>query len=555
MRQCNNRFMAGTIICFSNLKHNCFFPISALAFFLLYDDWTMEYRLGVMVAFLIWGVVSALSVSLFSKIKCRNIVRHLLSFMTALGICWRARDVFCAARSDWAPLHALSGLMPSPLGSLWFTSSILALVALYFVFVCISLLEDRVVAIVRQCDLFKDIDRVETIIYAFIFVVSIVFAIFCFWKSEAFYGTDHLYDVVYTSDSPSLVKENAYLTLTHPENDLRQPLFAVFAAPFVGIPYLAGKLFRAPETISAILLNSIQIAMLLLANLMLASTMKLRSSSRACFAILLCSSYTYLLSILMLEQYIVAYFWLVLCLSLLADRRRFPQIALWGAGGSLLPSMILLPFVSKHDPRHSPREWIVDIAKCGVGFVVCILAFCRFDIVCNLMEKIEDLSQFTGKDLSFPERLREYSAFIRNCVIAPEASVNLSTFNYASWQLKPDESMSVIGGVLFGAAVCSAIWNREKRSCRIAAGWVCFSVLILLIWGWGTQENGLILYSLYFGWAYLVLLFQLVEKIGERLKIRLFTPVVSIACTTILALQNLPAIMDLIRFAIAYYPT
>ena len=88
----------------------------------------------------------------------------------------------------------------------------------------------------------------------------------------------------------------------------------------------------------------------------------------------------------------------------------------------------------------------------------------------------------------------------------------------------------------------------------MAAFWVAFSAVMLLILGWGTAENGLILYALYFGWAFLALLFQLVEKIGETLRVKYLTEVCSFAAAAGLLVCNIPAIMEMIEFAVMYYP-
>lgn len=91
-------------------------------------------------------------------------------------------------------------------------------------------------------------------------------------------------------------------------------------------------------------------------------------------------------------------------------------------------------------------------------------------------------------------------------------------------------------------------------SSLLAAGWIVLSIVMLLGLGWGTAENGLILYELYFGWAFLVLLFQLVEKIEDRLNVNFLVPVFSIGSAVILAVINIPAIMEMVYFAITYYP-
>ena len=117
--------------------------------------------------------------------------------------------------------------------------------------------------------MFIDVNTTEWIVYGILIVVSLTLMITSFAQTEAFYGTEYAYDIIYTSDSPALVKGNVYLGLAHPENDLRQPLFAVFAAPFVGIPYLVGRLFGVPASFQAMLVNMVQIIMLFVANFML----------------------------------------------------------------------------------------------------------------------------------------------------------------------------------------------------------------------------------------------------------------------------------------------
>lgn len=72
--------------------------------------------------------------------------------------------------------------------------------------------------------------------------------------------------------------------------------------------------------------------------------------------------------------------------------------------------------------------------------------------------------------------------------------------------------------------------------------------------GWGIRENGLMLYSLYFSWAFLVLLFFLANKIGEQMRFKCFLPVASIVGCVVLVILNIPAVSEMIRFAVSYYP-
>ena len=111
-----------------------------------------------------------------------------------------------------------------------------------------------------------------------------------------------------------------------------------------------------------------------------------------------------------------------------------------------------------------------------------------------------------------------------------------------------------MGVLILVLCLISAWTNRNKKSSLLSIGWIGFSVIMLLGLGWGTAENGLILYALYFGWAFLVLLFQLVEKIGEKLNLRFLVPVATVVCAVLLAAINIPAITEMIQFAIQYYP-
>ena len=115
-------------------------------------------------------------------------------------------------------------------------------------------------------------------------------------------------------------------------------------------------------------------------------------------------------------------------------------------------------------------------------------------------------------------------------------------------------SINFIGITILLLAIVSAVLNRDKKSSLLSAGWVAFSVIMLLGLGWGTKENGLILYALYFGWAFLVLLFQLVEKIEDKLNVKFLIPIFSIGCSVLLAMVNIPSIMEMVNFAITYFP-
>ena len=70
--------------------------------------------------------------------------------------------------------------------------------------------------------------------------------------------------------------------------------------------------------------------------------------------------------------------------------------------------------------------------------------------------------------------------------------------------------------------------------------------------GWGAKENGMILYTLYFGWAFVSLIVMLIDKLPEKLNVLKYV----LYAASIIALMyfNIPGIIEIIRFGVTYYP-
>jgi hypothetical protein len=114
--------------------------------------------------------------------------------------------------------------------------------------------------------------------------------------------------------------------------------------------------------------------------------------------------------------------------------------------------------------------------------------------------------------------------------------------------------MDYAGLAILLLCAVSLVLNRREKTVRIAGVWAGFSVLLLLIVGWGAPENGMILYTLYFGWAFLLLLFRLLERIEAKLKFSLLTPLVTCTIVALLGWINFCGIGKLLAFAISSYP-
>ncbi len=524
----------------NNIKNNWFIPLSAVAAFIPYSSVSFPGIVGLILAFVVITAAALMIESIWSySEKCNKAIR-VIAALSAAGIClW----------SDGVLLSAPQTIMAEYAGKMHL---LITALSFPFIYMCVLFIWNELTDIFYKAETFNDITKYELVIYSVILLCSFIFVTIAFYKTKAFYEAMSC-DVIYTSDSPGFVHNTVFLSLLHWENDIRQPLFAVFSAPFAGIPYLVIRLFSMEVTSKAVVLNYFQILMLFVANFMLSKSMGLSGIKRLCFILLTYSAYTYLLFTFMIEQYIVAYFWLILCIYLISEGR-IKRFAFWGAAGTLTTSVVLAPFYSEYSPFRSFKNWFKDMAVLGLGLLIFILAFYRFDILYNLIAMFNSLKRFAGGEgVDFIHKIYMYTDFIRNCIIAPHAGA-ASPQGFISWQVNAAETISVIGIIIFILSVVSAILNRDKKTSLCAAEWIGFSVVMLLILGWGIAENGLILYSLYFGWAFLTLMFQLLEKIEEKLKTDYIVTMVCLICAIILFIINIPAITDMLEFAAINYP-
>lgn len=537
----------------SNIERNWYLPVSAIAFFSLSSTLTVGYFIGVILAFFMVFIISSQISSIRNYTKKNKIWLQILSALTAIGICWCAKISFCTKWILSPKTQALSLYIPNAIYIMEIISIIGALVGFFFVYFCTIIFYKKAINIITECSLFSKINKLEIFFYSLILLITSITMIYIFLQTNAFYESNYGYDIIYTSDPPFRKDDNVYMALNHPENDIRQPLFAVFSAPLVSIPYLIGNLFSS-VVIQAILMNLVQIVLMFLANFMLTKVMNLSRIQRMSFIFLISFTYTNLLFSLMMEQYIFAYFWLMLCVYTIFTNRHFTNFLIFGAIGTLSTSVFLLPFLSKKLINENLKKWFADIMKYSLEFILLMIFFCKFDVFYNLKLKILSLSSFTGQNLTIIDKFRQYTEFIHNCIFAPTAGETLNSTGHISWQLNQIIDINIIGIIIFLLVIISAILNKNKEFTLFSISWVAFSVLILFIFGWGTQENGLILYSLYFGWAFIVLIFQLIQYIEENCKIKFLIPLFCIITVFALVLINIPAMMQLINFAIKEFP-
>lgn len=505
-------------------KANAFLPLSAVMLFLLQGNRSIWHFVAIPIAVVLFAMASTRLEPLLTLPK-KYPKLSIFCGLSAAGICWAGYALHLGRR----------GIAE-------------AVLSLPFVFFCLLLFFREFFGLLDLSDL----PRWEVLGYAALFLVLAAFTAVVFFSSNAFYGSEARYDLIYTSDSPVLVKGNVYLLLLQYENDLRQPLFAVFAAPFLGLSFLLSRLLGASAPLHALLMNLPQVGLLVLSAHLLGRMLGLHPGWRLAFVMLVCCTWPVLLFSVMMEQYIFAVFYLICFVYLLCCRDRRDRLTLIGAGGTLLTSLILLPVMSRRNPVKDFRGWYEDVLSRGLEFVIFLLAFCRLDIILGAATSLIELGQFSGAKLTALDKLQQFTVFLGSCLLAPESEAVMNTSGFLSWQLVLPTAFSVLGICVAGLCLLGFWFTRKDRASRMAGFWLVFSFLLLFGMGWGTQENGLILYSLYFGWAIWLLLFRLGQTLSAR--IPQLRPALYAVCLVGLLWQNLPAMARLLSFAIQNYP-
>ncbi|MDR0293636.1 MAG: hypothetical protein LBH95_05730 [Oscillospiraceae bacterium] len=362
-------------------------------------------------------------------------------------------------------------------------------------------------------------------------------------------GGSAVYDVVYTTDSSVLMDTNTYQSVNAKENDIRHPLFGLFAMPFGLAAGAVSKLLFFVPNAYPIVIGMIQVVPLLCGFVMLGRLLRLTGLFKILYLALSAASFPALLYTLAMERYTFTFFWLVLLIYLYAEKSGGRDWAFIAAAGATLTGGVLFPLLTDAKTlRGKARE----TGRCALRFFAVAALFGQLPLFLNAVPSLRGLARFTGVTLPFSGRLLQFLGFIAACFAAPRAGLDTGTFWYPSWQAEPSAPANVFGAVMLSAAALGFILNRKERFARICAGWAAFSFIILCIVGWGTAENGLVLYTLYFSWAYLSLVFMFAEKALARWK-----PVrgaVYAAAAAVMLGVNLPGLYQIIRFGVQYYP-
>ncbi len=356
-------------------------------------------------------------------------------------------------------------------------------------------------------------------------------------------------DVLYRSDVGVLTLEDCFQRFNCIENDLRQPLFGLFALPFGQVANLTARTFDfiSYDIIYAFMISILQGICLIVISILLERMLKPKN------ILLTLLSYSCLFSTIFfafnVEQYVFGLFWLIIFIYNIVMNKKTYSLLFSAISGSLITNSICLPFALINKDL---KKFVKDCFKYGILFLILIIIFGQTNIV------IDNLINFNAKyGTSIPftfDRILQFLNFVSSCFVYPKSIVSFNTAtipHHYSYDIILSSTINYIGIGIIILFLISFFINRKKKIAKISFGWFLFSILVLVIIGWGTNENCLFLYSLYFGWAYYILLYLLAQNIVHKFPKMKYLFIILLLIITII---NIYGMFDIVKFGIKYYP-
>lgn len=402
-------------------------------------------------------------------------------------------------------------------------------------------------------DFFKNLSKSELRYLLIVFILgsiaTIVITNYTTLFSVPYYNNKVVrFDALYMTDSGEIGYNDAFTYLAHPENDIRQPLFGLFALPFGVLAKIISRLlfFVRPGYERLITLTIIQFILFAITNILLCRLLNIKEKDKKYFYLFLSLNMTFIIFSLIIEQYIIALFYLILTIYNYHKNPDKINYLYNGAVGTLITSGIIFPLIKK---VKSIKEFIKSVFKCFISFVSILIISGQLPTMIHFKDSFSTLRLFLGT-IPIIERLYQYTHFIRGLFVSNIGLITTSSSGYPMYISTPYISLSIIGIIIFIIWLIGVFVNRKNKIVRLSFLWGLFSILICVVAGWGLQENTLVLYSSYYLWAFSIPIYMLIKSIFKESKI---SNIVLTVLTIGLFIINIPELIRILNYAITYY--
>lgn len=427
---------------------------------------------------------------------------------------------------------------------------VLSILSVFALGIIIYYLLNKLVPVLKK--FYRSLTKFEKVFLLCIFFGSLFVVTIIFNKTTVFYyGKDVYWDILYTSDSSATYITDTFFNINSIMNDFaKQPLFGIFSLPFAIIARLFSQVFFMIPNGYVIFLTVIQIIAMAVAWIMLVRLLKIKKNSKWELMLLFLCSFTTISFSLILEQYILSFFYVILIIYSYYNMKNDVNYSFIAGVGSLVTTGVLLPFVSK---PVKVKTWLFNLLKCFVAGVIITIIFGQLPFIFGFIDELmRNLNAYTGEGLAFHDKFMQFLNFVKGIFIAiPASAKKFYIWPYQmNYGLDEVTHYDIFGIVILILCLISVILNRKNKMAIISFLWVIFSFVVLCVVGFGTSENGLNLYSLYFSWAYIILVYMLIYKLIKNDLIRC---IIILLIAAALLIFNIPEFINIVKFGLMYY--
>ncbi|MBO4897181.1 MAG: hypothetical protein J5590_02645 [Clostridia bacterium] len=383
----------------------------------------------------------------------------------------------------------------------------------------------------------------DVIVASLLCAALIVLVAVAFCNADGLSGYYKNGNYIYTADIGRLLKGNCYTSINHLQNDIRQPLFAVLSAPFFAPISFLNQVFPISKRLFGFLIAAMN-TILMSFSLLLIGVCTAEEKTRRGIIFMLFGMYATLLFGMVIEQYQVVMFWLVLYMvycTHVKNEQITKEVLFIATTGTLITNGIVFPLILEDKSIKKIPVLLLKTALMGIA-VLCL--FGRLGTLLSGYRNVQELLQgFGGAESTFGTRFYKFLTFVSNCFIAPN-----SYMANGGWRLGEAKKTAVVFGVtVLAICVISFLINNKKLWSRISFGWVVYSFIIVCLIGWGFADNsGPILYILYFGWAYCVMIHLFIDKIFEKIRLKRVGLITEYVLAAVMLLFNISQISVMI---------
>lgn len=372
---------------------------------------------------------------------------------------------------------------------------------------------------------------------------------------------------IFVSDSALLIDGDTFCNNTSSANDVRQPLFAIFALPFAMFSHAMAALLCLTlpgvfvyKYVYSIAIAFWQIGAFAIIGLLLRRIVKTFTDESFSWAVAFLYSVTWstVIFALTVEQYAFSLLALIIfiayCVLVRQEQTDETQqqetlnysLLAMAAIGTITTSLIPVVYftIATAKKFKSFVNQTIEIIAVGLGSVI---VFSKFGLLFNLNQRVEALSAYADMDssqLGPVSKLQQYLHFVYSTYFSPAVFYKHGVVLEV---LPQDIPITIYGGAVILTAACflGFLLFYKNRFVQCCALWIGFGFFLMGVMGWGSRENGMALYASYFAWAYIPLSVLPIYKLTGSNYVRLGTSIVTILAIVV-AIETSSSVWDIL---------